>query len=390
MNAAKSKAGGDWEEQPGRKRGRAGRRRSQARVNTPVKLLAIFAMPLMFMFLVVPTGFLVEGPGSSFDLQQDLEVSGAEQYSSRGELMLTSVRLEESILMYHVLSIFNNEFDLVKARDFLGEDLDVGERELRDDIITQVSENTASVVAMQKLGIPVELENRGVLVLSVLAGYPAEGELEPGDVIVEIEGERVETVGRAGEILGSSPPEETLSLVVKTLNQEGFLEEHDDSPGDGSGQPGGLWTGEREVQLQPVWDPELDKAVVGVELRDFFTYSSEVGVSWELSASVKGPSAGLMMTLTLINALTPEDITGGKSVAGTGEIFMDGSVGPIGGLPMKIRSAEDKGAEVFLYPLDNQDDLAGVSTTLELHPVSNLDEALQALSPLEPGGQARF
>jgi len=388
MNAAKSKAGGDWEEQPGRKRSRAGRRRSQPRVNTPVRLLAIFAMPLMFMFLVVPTGFLVEGPGSSFDLQQDLEVSGTEQYSSRGELMLTSVRLEESILMYHVLSIFNHEFDLVKARDFLGEDLDVGERELRDDIITQVSENTASVVAMQKLGIPVELENNGVLVLSVLAGYPAEGKLEPGDVIVEIEGERVETVGRAGEILGSSPPGETLTLVVKTLNQEVFLEEHDEPPGDGSGQPEGLWTGEREVQLQPVWDPELDKAVVGVELRDFFTYSSEVGVSWELSASVKGPSAGLMMTLTLINALTPEDITGGKSVAGTGEIFMDGSVGPIGGLPMKIRSAEDKGAEVFLYPLDNQDDLTGVSTTLELHPVSNLDEALEVLSPLEPGGQA--
>jgi len=388
MNAAKSKAGGDWEEQPGRKRSRAGRRRSQPRVNTPVRLLAIFAMPLMFMFLVVPTGFLVEGPGSSFDLQQDLEVSGTEQYSSRGELMLTSVRLEESILMYHVLSIFNHEFDLVKARDFLGEDLDVGERELRDDIITQVSENTASVVAMQKLGIPVELENNGVLVLSVLAGYPAEGKLEPGDVIVEIEGERVETVGRAGEILGSSPPGETLTLVVKTLNQEVFLEEHDEPPGDGSGQPEGLWTGEREVQLQPVWDPELDKAVVGVELRDFFTYSSEVGVSWELSASVKGPSAGLMMTLTLINALTPEDITGGKSVAGTGESFMDGSVGPIGGLPMKIRSAEDKGAEVFLYPLDNQDDLTGVSTTLELHPVSNLDEALEVLSPLEPGGQA--
>jgi PDZ domain-containing protein len=62
--------------------------------------------------------------------------------------------------------------------------------------------------------------------------------------------------------------------------------------------------------------------------------------------------------------------------------MLDGSVGPIGGLPMKIRSAEDMGAEVFLYPLDNQADLAGVSTDLELFPVGNLDDALEALSKL--------
>lgn len=382
MNAGEPGAGDDRKEQLQEARMRLRKGGGEVRLYASVKLLVIFALPLMFMFLVVPTGFLVEGPGSSFDLQQDLEVSGAEQHPSQGELMLTSVRLEESLLIYHLFSVFNDEFELIKTQDFLGEDLDVGERELRDNIITQISEDTAAVVALRKLGIPVELDNQGALVYGVFNDYPADGVLEPGDVIMEINGERVENTERAGEILSSTPPGETLTLWIKELNEDFFVEEDDGLTEDGGTASQELWSGEREVQVQTVWDAELEKQVIGVAMRDFFTYTSEVEVSWELSTAVKGPSAGLMMALSIMNALTPEDITKGKIIAGTGEINLDESVGPIGGLPMKIQSAEEMEAEVFLYPLDNQADLAGVSTSLELYPVDNLDDALEALSQL--------
>ena len=333
MNAGEPSVGGNGKDQPQEARMRTRRGGGEVRLYTSVKLLVVFAIPLIFMFLVVPTGFLVEGPGSSFDLQQDLEVSGAEQYSSDGELMLTSVRLEESLLLYHLLSVFNDDFDLIKAQDFLGEDLDVGERELQDEIITRVSEDTAAVVALLKLEIPVELDNQGSLVYGVFDGYPADGVLEPGDVIVEINGERVENKERAGEILSSTPPGETLTLEVKELNEDFFKEEDEGSEEDGITASEELWSGERKVQVQTVWDEELEKPVIGMAMRDFFTYTSEVEVEWELSTAVKGPSAGLMMTLSIMNALTPEDITKGKSIAGTGEISLDGSVGSIGGCP---------------------------------------------------------
>jgi len=89
------------------------------------------------------------------------------------------------------------------------------------------------------------------------------------------------------------------------------------------------------------------------------------------------------MTLSLLNLLLPEDLTRGMKVAGTGEVFLDGRVGAIGGLPMKIRAAERQGAEVFLYPRDNQDDLAGVDTRMRLVPVGSLEEALAFLSSQE-------
>ena len=69
--------------------------------------------------------------------------------------------------------------------------------------------------------------------------------------------------------------------------------------------------------------------------------------------NVGGPSAGLMFTLGIIDKLEPDDLTGGKIIAGTGTIDDDGNVGPIGGIPQKLVGATDAGARYFLTPPDN-------------------------------------
>ena len=48
------------------------------------------------------------------------------------------------------------------------------------------------------------------------------------------------------------------------------------------------------------------------------------------SGRVLGPSAGLAFTLSILDLLTPGELTGGGRVAVTGEILPDGSIGPIG------------------------------------------------------------
>ena len=68
---------------------------------------------------------------------------------------------------------------------------------------------------------------------------------------------------------------------------------------------------------------------------------------------IGGPSAGLMFTLGIIDKLKPEDLTGGKIIAGTGTIDDEGEVGPIGGIPQKLVGAKDAGAQLFLVPTGN-------------------------------------
>jgi PDZ domain-containing protein len=346
-----------------------------------VKLLIPLLVPLIFMFVAVPTGFLLEGPGPSFDLQEGLEVEGAETYTSQGELLLTSVSLQESRLIYNLLSLFDDSYELMKVRDYLGEELNTEEQDIVDIVITFLSQDTAVVAGLREVGKPVEVSGLGTFVVAVGSDYPAYGAVSPGEVIVAVNGAPVEDQDTFSEAVNSIPEGETAELQVREVDAE-LARKASEEVEEGTLQhpdlAGLLEDGVRKVQVQPIYDPELDKRIIGVSLRDYFDYTSEVGVGWDLE-SVKGPSAGMMMTLSLVNALTPDDLTGGDRIAGTGEITLDGDVGPIGGLPFKIRAAEREGAELFIYPVENQEDLEGFTTTIELYAVDTLDEAIEVL-----------
>jgi PDZ domain-containing protein len=349
------------------------------------KLLIPLLAPLVFMLLTVPTGFLIESPGPSFDLQEDLTVTGAETYPSQGELLLTAVSLQESRLIYHLIALFDDGFELIKVSDYLGEELDTEEQDIVDIVITFLSQDTAVVAGLQEVGIPVEVEGMGVLMVAVAPDYPAYGVLNPGDVITSINGEAIDSMDRFSELVDSVPEGEAVSLEVRGIDQD-YATIVDEGVQEGTMQRpdlSKLLADEvREVEIQPVYNPELGRAIIGISGREYFTYTASVDVAWDLE-KVKGPSAGLMMTLSLVNALTPEDLTWGEKIAGTGEITMEGDVGPIGGLPFKIIAAEREGAEVFIYPVENQDELEGFSTGLELFAVDDLDDALEVLRGLE-------
>jgi PDZ domain-containing protein len=97
----------------------------------------------------------------------------------------------------------------------------------------------------------------------------------------------------------------------------------------------------------------------------------------------------LAFTLTLIDELTPGELSGGLDVAVTGTINIDGTVGAIGGLVQKTSAVKQLGANVFLVPADQgAEQLAQARAVagddLEVIAVANLGEALAALA--ERGG----
>jgi Lon-like protease len=95
----------------------------------------------------------------------------------------------------------------------------------------------------------------------------------------------------------------------------------------------------------------------------------------------------MMFALGIIDKLTPGKLNGGEDVAGTGTITASGEVGPIGGIRQKMYGAVDAGAEWFLAPADNCDEVTGhIPNGLTVFSVSTLDEALAALAVIESGG----
>jgi PDZ domain-containing protein len=119
----------------------------------------------------------------------------------------------------------------------------------------------------------------------------------------------------------------------------------------------------------------VKRPILGILAVDNFPFPVTISVS-----DIGGPSAGLMWALGLDDLLTPGDLTGGRTVAGTGEIFPDGTVGPIGGVENKVAAAKGAGATVFLVPAgENYRDARAVAGDLRLVPVHSFQDALDFL-----------
>ena len=83
--------------------------------------------------------------------------------------------------------------------------------------------------------------------------------------------------------------------------------------------------------------------------------------------------------------MTPGELTGGRDVAVTGTISLDGSVGNVGGVAQKAAAARSENVELFIVP-DAAVDMARSSAgSMRVIGVSSLDAALEALSDF--GGQ---
>jgi len=187
---------------------------------------------------------------------------------------------------------------------------------------------------------------------AVVSGCAADGELYPGDLILSVDGTTVDTLRQASAAIEASPSGSTLHFDVTV-----------------DGQP---------QQVSLVREPcgGHQDPLVGVSLMNSFPFAISIS-----SGAIGGPSAGLMFSLGLYDLLTPGDLTSGRTIAGTGEIGVDGTVYPIGGVGEKVVAAAADDATVFLVPTDNMAEAkkAVGDRPIELVPVASFDEALAYL-----------
>lgn len=137
-------------------------------------------------------------------------------------------------------------------------------------------------------------------------------------------------------------------------------------------------------QMQESQDAASEAALHYLKLSD-----KKVKVTLRL-ADVGGPSAGLLFSLGVVDKLDGNgsggDLTGGRTIAGTGTIDADGTVGAVGGVALKTQAAKRDGATVFLVPKDEcADAKAELPKGLRLVPVTSLKGAVASLTALESG-----
>jgi PDZ domain-containing protein len=218
----------------------------------------------------------------------------------------------------------------------------------------EVSQTSAETVALRELGYPVQ-----TFVQKVTAGGPAAGKLRADDVLTTVDGAAVTSPEKLTELIRARPAGTALTLGYTRGNKPGT------------------------VRVTTVADDQGTPRV-GVEIGKKQPHPFTVTIDL---AEIGGPSAGLMFTLGIIDKLKPEDLTGGKIIAGTGTIDDEGNVGPIGGIPQKLVGAKDAGAQLFLVPIANcAEALRNAVPGLPMAEVATVDDALTALQTFTTGG----
>ncbi len=332
-------------------------------------VLAIF---VALAFVRVP--YYRYSPGNLYPTETLIDVDGAQVYKGDGgQIDFTTVSSKKATVLEALLAHFDPASELVEADKVDGTNAPEQTR-AANLVMMGDSKRDAEVVALKKLGYPIDVTGTGAIVQAVGKGMPADNVLNKGDAITSIDGQPVTTKEQAITALSAKKPGDTVTMKVES------------APGEPARDASATLTSyctslQAADPPKACTDDDKAKPLLGVSLA---TRDTTFKLPFQLSIDTKdvgGPSAGLALTLGIIDVLTPGSLTGGKHVATTGTIELDGSVGPIGGIQQKTFLAKRSGVELFIVPNDEYEDAKKYAgDDMKVVAVGTLDEALKALA----------
>jgi PDZ domain-containing protein len=293
------------------------------------------------------------GPGPAREITPLIHVDDAPIYGSSGHLVMTTIQFDKLTALGILATWIDPDRSVWEEDEVYPPGLSPTEEAKR--AISQMDQSkidAAAVVLAAVTDYPQE-HGTGALVESVGSDCPADDLLFPGDLIVRIGDERVDSRREASRLIDAVPVDEPIEFRVEADGET------------------------HTVRLTRGSCPGIDEPLIGILLVDSFPF--EITIE---SAEVGGPSAGLMWALGLYDLLTPGDLTRGRTIAGTGAIDLEGNIRPIGGIEDKVVAARSVDADVLLVPRGNLEQLSEIDTGgLRLIAVSTFDEAVDALGP---------
>lgn len=303
------------------------------------------------------TSKVLTSPGTTRNIAPMLQVQDSKTYDADGRIEMVTVKsnLQPSLLEM-IGGWLDDSIEISDRQQILGNRTIEQNRTLGREQMAR-SLDVATRVALERIGYDV-ISEAGALIVQVVPETPADRVLYQGDVIIEAEDIRVVTARDLSAAVQSKSPGDEFSFSVLQI--------------DGSIRKETVSLAERK-----------GKAFLGVSIS---TYAEMAELPFKIEFAVErvgGPSAGLGLTLALLERLLPGELLAGLNVVATGTVDPLGNVGPVGGVEQKSHSVMRSGADLFLVPANQVDQATAVlGDMVEVVGVENLDQALTKLKSL--------
>jgi len=321
----------------------------------------IIIIIVLILLNLLPTPYFLVIPGQAVNLSEKITVENGEK-DAKGQFLLTSTAIIKANLLLYIYGFFDPNIDLINRDDKILLNMDQKDYINIMENLMQESQMISQVVALRKAGYSPEISGRGILIKGILDNSPAKNKLLPGDVIIKVDKRPVHTLEDFSEIIRSYNSSQTVRIT--------FLRDNT-----------AYSTLIPLIEL-PNADNKTERIGVGVyadtkDLQCRFPLKIEIDLE-----KIKGPSAGLVIALEILNQLTENDLSGSLLIAGTGNLNMDGRITEVDGIKQKIVSAKKHKADVFLVPQKNYPEALKFGQGIKIIPVDDFDDALIKLIKL--------
>ena len=333
---------------------------------TTLSLAILATLALFVVILFLPLPYAIASPGPTKDTlgSQDgtplIAIKDTETYPSTGQLRMTTVSFSGGpgypvTLPLVVQAWFSGTQVVTPVESVFPPARSAKEIDQENKAEMVSSQENATVAALEELGYTVPAK---LVIAGTVDGTGAVDVLKADDVVVGLQGKPVATYTDLIDALKAIEPGQKVSISIERAGAPLTVE---------------VVTGKREG----------GGSSVGVYIDPTFTLPVDVTIAIK---DIGGPSAGNMFALGIIDKLTPADEANGVTIAGTGTMDVDGTVGPIGGIRQKLAGAKRDGATWFLAPAGNCDEVVGhVPAGLHVAKVATLHESRLAMEAIGAG-----
>ena len=328
----------------------------------------------------ISVNYYVFTPGDATPVAQFIEVPAADNHPLTGKILLTDVFVNQlNALNYLQYRYFDSDSEVVSGSELLGPTPDENQFLAQGYLQMAQAQSFATAAALKRLGYTVTSTNAGALIYGIQPGSPAASTLKVAQVITAVHGTPTPTDCALVDALHGLQPGTSVPLSVEesSINNVGDI-----VPGPTVTKSVTLGTPPKGLVDTGCGPPTKPTAFLGIDPQTQQDWHFPIKVTVH-TQDIGGPSAGLAMTLGIIDKLSSGRLTGNRVVAATGTIDQDGNVGDVGGVAEKTIAVERAGATVFFVPsVELKTAESKATPQLHVYAVSTLNQVLRILERL--------
>ncbi len=300
-----------------------------------LQVMVVLAVVIVLAVIVasrVNLNYYALQPGTAQSVQQFITVPADKAHPVARPVKLTDVEESRVSALSYLFFKTQSDTSLYPLDEITG-GTPASELDAQGNLEMSQAEAAAKAAALRRLGYTVPATPAGAAVSGTFDGTPASGALNVGDVVTAVDGSSTSTA-------------EALTAALKKYHSGDIVILSVAKGGSGRPQPLSIRLKTTTVNLGGGQTATVD---LGVEVEDQVDFTYPFPVTIDVT-NIGGPSAGLAMTLGVIDTLSGGDLTGKQDVAATGTIDEQGDVGDVGGVAQKTVAVERAGATIFLVP----------------------------------------